>query len=99
MGSSGKPKADRDGSYGWRYTFDSRGNIVEEINLDEKGNPAPDNLGIAKVINAYDDTWGNMIRLKNLSRDNQLMTGSMGHCGNNDELRRVWQSATGGFFW
>ena len=76
--SSGKPKPDRQGSYGFRHTFDSRGNIVEEINLDEKGNPAPDNLGIAKVINAYDDTWGNMIRVKNLSRDNQLMTGSMG---------------------
>ena len=76
--SSGKPKPDRQGSYGFRHTFDSRGNIVEEINLDEKGNPAPDNLGIAKVINAYDDTWGNMIRVKNLSRDNQLMTGSTG---------------------
>ena len=76
--SSGKPRPDRQGSYGFRHTFDSRGNIVEEINLDEKGNPAPDNLGIAKVINAYDDTWGNMIRLKNFSRDNQLMTGSTG---------------------
>ncbi len=78
LDSSGKPKPARDGTYGIRYAFNSPQHVVEAINLDQKGDPVPDKVGIVRVIMTYDDTWGNMIRLKNLDADGQSIANSTG---------------------
>jgi YD repeat-containing protein len=76
LDSSGA-RPDRDGEYGYRLTFSPLGRPVEFIPLGADGEPAPNRVGIAKIVAEY-DSQGNFTRSLNLGPQGQLISSSNG---------------------
>ncbi|MGH9195289.1 MAG: TIR domain-containing protein [Acidimicrobiia bacterium] len=66
----GQPQPDRDGTYGYRSTFDALGLAADSTNLGADGQPAVRRAGTARQTFTYDDQ-GNVIREVNFGIDGQ----------------------------
>jgi YD repeat-containing protein len=75
--STGRPRPDNNGDFGYRRLFDKLGLTLETTRLGEHGQPAPNRLGIAKTVMEYDGL-GNLTRYANLGVDGRLVAGRYG---------------------
>jgi YD repeat-containing protein len=75
--STGRPRPNDDGGFGYRRLFDNQGLLLEAIALGEYGQPAPNRLGIAKTVMDY-DKLGNLTRRVNLGVDGRPVAGRYG---------------------
>jgi YD repeat-containing protein len=75
--STGRPRPDNDGNFGYRRLFDKLGLSLEYTPLGEHGQPAPNRLGIAKTVSEY-DKLGNLTKYANLGFDGRPLAGRLG---------------------
>lgn len=66
--SSGQPKPNGEGVYGYTLERDSQGRVLRLINLGQEGNPAPNRLGIGGLAMEY-DSKGQLLRTTYLGVD------------------------------
>ena len=78
--SAGTPQPDRNGAYGFRYLFDARGLLVEEIVLGADGQPAVTKEGRATSTITY-DALGNLTQIAFFGRDGQAILDKEGVAG------------------
>ena len=76
--STGRPRPNHAGSFGYRRLFDKLGIVLEVISLGEHGQPAPNRLGIAKEVMEY-DRLGNLTKGVNVGPDGRPVAGRYGN--------------------
>jgi tRNA A-37 threonylcarbamoyl transferase component Bud32 len=75
---AGRPRPDRDGSFGCLLEFDGRGLPVRDTNLGADGKPAAHKDGMTTVTRAYDDR-GRLVEIAYLGADGRPVLGSDGY--------------------
>jgi serine/threonine protein kinase len=92
----GKPRPDRNGSYGWRRVFNERGLVKRETNLGPEGRPGPHQDGYVQAIRDY-DARGNLTALAFLDANGKpalITDGYAGLTSRYDDHDRVTEIAS-----